>query len=52
VLVGSNSIGPFQAIADIVPWFHGDSSIAKLASGLLFLALALTTARAARQRIM
>jgi putative OPT family oligopeptide transporter len=51
VLVGTNSIGPFQAIGKAVPWFHGDTTLAQLASALLFLALAAVTARAATRKI-
>jgi putative OPT family oligopeptide transporter len=51
VLVGTDTIGPFQAIGNAIPWFHGDTTLAQLASGLLFLALAAVTARAARRKI-
>jgi len=51
VLVGTNAIGPFQAVGDMVPWFHGDGGLAQIASGLLFLALAAITARAAQKTI-
>jgi putative OPT family oligopeptide transporter len=51
VLVGTDTIGPFQAIGTIVPWFRGESGLAQMASGLLFLSLAFITARAARKRI-
>jgi putative OPT family oligopeptide transporter len=51
VLVGTETIGPLQAIGDALPWFHGDTRLAHIASGLLFLALAVVTARAARRRI-
>jgi putative OPT family oligopeptide transporter len=51
VLVGTESIGPFQAIGNLIPWFHGEGAVAKLASGLLFFGLALVTVRAARRRV-
>jgi uncharacterized oligopeptide transporter (OPT) family protein len=51
VLVGTNTIGPFQAIGNAVPWFHGETQVAQIASGLLFFALAVVTARAAKRRI-
>jgi uncharacterized oligopeptide transporter (OPT) family protein len=51
VLVGTDTIGPFQTIGDIVPWFRGEGGLAQVASGLLFLSLAAITARAARKRI-
>ena len=52
VLVGTNSIGSFTWIGDAIPWFHDESGIAQIASGLLFLSLAMVTARAAKRKIM
>ena len=52
VLVGTDTIGPFQSIGNALPWFHDDGGLAKIASGLLFLALAMVTARAAKRKIM
>jgi putative OPT family oligopeptide transporter len=51
VLVGTDTIGPFQAIGNAVPWLHDESTIAQLGSALLFFALAVVTARAARKRL-
>jgi putative OPT family oligopeptide transporter len=51
VLVGTETIGPFQAIGNLVPWLHDEGAIAQIGSGLLFLALAVVTARAARRRL-
>ncbi len=51
VLVGTDAIGPFQAIGNAMPWFHGNTAVAQIASGLLFLALAAVTVRAARRKI-
>jgi len=51
VLVGTNTIGPFQAVGNALPWFHDESGLAQIASGLLFLSLAFVTARAARKKI-
>jgi putative OPT family oligopeptide transporter len=51
-LVGNNALGPFQAIGNAIPWFHGDSTVAELGTALLFFALALVTAQSARKRIM
>jgi putative OPT family oligopeptide transporter len=51
VLVGTDTIGPFQKIGDLLPWFHTDGTVAQVASALLFFALALVTARAARRKI-
>jgi uncharacterized oligopeptide transporter (OPT) family protein len=52
VLVGTNTIGPFQAIGNAVPWLHDDGNIAQIAGGLLFLALAVVTVRAARKQLV
>jgi putative OPT family oligopeptide transporter len=52
VLVGTETIGPFQSIGNALPWFHGETGVAQIASGLLFLSLAIVTARAARRKIM
>jgi putative OPT family oligopeptide transporter len=51
-LVGNNALGPFQAAGNAIPWFHGDTTLSQVASGLLFFALALVTARAARKRMV
>jgi uncharacterized oligopeptide transporter (OPT) family protein len=51
VLVGTETIGPFQRIGEIIPWFHDESGLAHIASALLFFALAVVTARAARKKI-
>ena len=52
VLVGTQKIGPFQAIGNAIPWFHVDSGVAQLATALLFLALAAVTARMAKRSVM
>ncbi|HUR33376.1 MAG TPA: oligopeptide transporter, OPT family [Vicinamibacterales bacterium] len=52
VLVGTRTIDPFQAIGNAVPWFHADTGVAQLASGLLFLALAVVTVRMAKRTVM
>jgi putative OPT family oligopeptide transporter len=51
VLVGTETIGPFQAIGNVVPFLHDESTIAQIGSALLFFALAVVTARAARRRL-
>jgi putative OPT family oligopeptide transporter len=51
VLVGTETIGPFQRVGEMIPWFHDESGIAQVASALLFFALAVVTARAARKKI-
>jgi putative OPT family oligopeptide transporter len=50
VLVGTETIGPFQQVGNLLPWLHDDSGLAHIAGGLLFFALAVITARAARRR--
>ncbi len=52
LLVGTGQIGPLQAIGNALPWFHGESGLAQIASALLFLALAAVTARMARRTVM
>lgn len=52
LLVGTQTIGPFQAVGNAVPWFHVETAVAQIASALLFLALAVVTARMARRKIM
>jgi putative OPT family oligopeptide transporter len=52
VLVGTQTIGPFRAVGRAVPWFHGDAGVAQIASGLLFLALAVVTVRMAKRSVM
>jgi putative OPT family oligopeptide transporter len=52
LLVGTQTIGPFQAVGNLLPWFHVDTPMAQLASGLLFLGLAAVTARMARRKII
>ena len=51
VLVGTNTIGPFQAIANALPWLHDETAVGQIAGGILFLSLATITARVARRRI-
>ncbi len=34
VLVGTDTIGPFQKIGDILPWFHTEGTVAQVASAL------------------
>jgi putative OPT family oligopeptide transporter len=51
VLVGTETIAPFQAIGSIVPWLHDEGRFAHIAGALLFFGLALVTAKAARRKI-
>lgn len=52
VLVGTQTIGPFQMLGNAIPWFHGDTGVAQIGSALLFLALAFVTARMARRTVL
>lgn len=52
VLVGTQTIGPFQMLGNAVPWFHGDTGVAQIGSALLFLALAFVTARMAKRTVL
>jgi putative OPT family oligopeptide transporter len=52
VLVGAEMIGPFQQVGEWLPWFHGDGALPQIASALLFFALAVVTARAARKKMV
>jgi putative OPT family oligopeptide transporter len=52
VLVGTRTIGPFQGVGNAIPWFHGETGVAQIASALLFLALAAVTARMAKRKMM
>ena len=38
VLVGTETIGPFQAIGNALPWLHDENALGHIAGGLLFLA--------------
>ena len=52
VLVGTKTIGPFQAIGNAIPWFHVETGVAQVASGLLFFALAVLTVRMAKRPVL
>lgn len=52
VLVGTQTIGPFQMLGNAIPWFHGDTGVAQIGSALLFLALAFVTARMAKRTVL
>jgi putative OPT family oligopeptide transporter len=51
VLVGTNTVAPFQVIGNLVPALHSPGMIGQLGSSALFLALAIVTARAAQKKI-
>jgi putative OPT family oligopeptide transporter len=51
VLVGTNTIGPPQALGSLLPWFHMGVS-GQMASALLFVALGVVLARAAQKNLV
>jgi putative OPT family oligopeptide transporter len=51
ILVGTNTIDPFQIVGNIVPALHQPGVVGQIASTALFLALAIVTARAAQKKI-
>jgi putative OPT family oligopeptide transporter len=51
VLVGTNTIDPFQKVGNLLPALHGAGAVGQIAGALLFLALAMVTARAAQKKL-
>jgi putative OPT family oligopeptide transporter len=51
VLVGTGTIGPFQAVGDILPALHGEGLVGQLATAALFFSLAVVVARAGMRRV-
>jgi len=51
VLVGTGTIGPFQAVGDILPALHGEGLVGQLATAALFFALAVVVARAGMRKV-
>ena len=51
VLVGTETIAPFQAIGNALPFLHGEDAIGHLLGAALFLALGLILARAGQRTI-
>jgi putative OPT family oligopeptide transporter len=51
VLVGTETIGPFQRIGEIIPALHSPGPAGQLAGMALFFALAAVTARAAQKKL-
>jgi putative OPT family oligopeptide transporter len=50
ILVGTGYAEPLAMVGNYLPWFHADDAVAKVASSLLFLALAVIVARAAQKK--
>jgi putative OPT family oligopeptide transporter len=51
ILVGTETIAPFQAIGNAMPFLHGEDAIGHILGGLLFLALAIILSRFAQRRL-
>jgi putative OPT family oligopeptide transporter len=51
VLVGTNTIAPFQAIGNALPFLHGENALGHLFGALLFLALAVIVARMGMRKV-
>jgi len=51
ILVGTGRIGIFQAVGNMVPGLHSDGVLGQVATALLFLALAIVTARTAMRKV-
>jgi putative OPT family oligopeptide transporter len=51
VLVGTEMIGPFQSVGEILPALHGEGLVGELATAALFLALAVIVARAGKRNV-
>jgi putative OPT family oligopeptide transporter len=51
VLVGTNTIAPFQMLGEIVPALHEEGLVGQLASAALFLALGIVVARAGMRKV-
>jgi putative OPT family oligopeptide transporter len=51
ILVGTGRIGPFQRVGNIAPGLHQAGAVGQIGTALLFLALAVTVARAAQRKL-
>jgi len=51
ILVGTDTIGPFQAIGNALAFLHGDDAVGQIFGALLFLALAVILARFGQRRL-
>ena len=51
MLVGTETIAPFQAIGNALPFLHGEDALGHLLGAALFLALAAILARAGQRKI-
>jgi putative OPT family oligopeptide transporter len=51
VLVGTNTIGPFQAIGNALPFLHGEDAMGHIFGAILFFALAAIVARMGMRKV-
>jgi putative OPT family oligopeptide transporter len=51
ILVGTDTIGPFQAIGNALAFLHGEDTVGQIFGALLFLALAVILARFGQRRL-
>ena len=51
ILVGTETIAPFQAIGNALPFLHGEDAMGHILGGLLFFALAVILSRFAQRRL-
>ena len=51
ILVGTDTIGPFQTIGNALAFLHGDDAVGQIFGALLFLALAVILARFGQRRL-
>jgi hypothetical protein len=51
ILVGTGTVGPFQAVGTAFPFLHEETVVGQLASSALFIALAVIVARMAMRKV-
>ena len=51
ILVGTDTIGPFQTVGNALAFLHGDDAVGQIFGALLFLALAVILARFGQRRL-
>ena len=51
ILVGTDTIAPFQAVGNALPFLHGEDAMGHILGGLLFLALAVILAKFGQRSI-
>ena len=51
ILFGADWLAPFQVVGNWVPALRGEDAVGQIASGLLFLALAVILARFAQRKV-